>query len=893
MALFFALLVTCGHALLLSTGFLDVSSPMPPPPTGPFVITIDPSELGGVAANLGRALEGCGAVQGFLPPSSFLIHVSSQACLGRLAGVPVVGSPAHLPPALRAAPSLSESLAGPTPPRVLQVQVPASAQLLGLQEVVARSCGDACTVLAMERGIFTVSSVAPPMCPQRCALAAPASCGCTLPPALLSNLLEHPDVLWVEAYMQPQPLNFHGRAAMTTTDFYNNGLAMPREFGQCPALAGDACALAPLLPFSALNQFLPTLGSNASRALRRNGQRALQPATQCSAACLTPACGQGFGTCSGGSPMEMERLGLNGVGQLVQVVDSGLDVGSPFFIDPAVQVTPRRNAWNGFAAVASTHRKVEDYWGYADGLESSSDPASTPISLAGLVGHGTHCAGSINGAAVFTGTTPPEDALLGLLSGTAPGARLAVADVGCDTPAGCSLPPGSTSGPCIFGALCIPPYDQLFGSAYNQEARISSNSWGGLTNGGYTTQSASIDAYVHAHPEFLPVFAAANDGFSTGSISISTQAVSKNVLTVGATHDGLPAHLTKINDFMVEGLSYPAMYQDASPKSCNSVLSYAASVGLQCPTQPTTNAQQCFAAFTSWQGRPVPGFSSQPNELAPYGRDGNMEFPLCCGCSPLLILQGAPTQNDKLSFLGSFAGTPSTPGIYYSRFPSSFSSVGPAQDGRIKPDVTAPGVEIVSARSAGPGTRAYGTFNCGTAPASTILPPGIVFTPATAFPENFVADLVTTLEPIYVTTVGVPYSVATLPPGAAITLRVVNYDRNQDFNIVPTLLGPIFVYTQTFPVTTLSGLAVFTLNFELHAGATVAFQVGFQGLPSITVNMNTDPSAVESTQCFGTMSESSYTPYPFTSFLQSLTPPNSSLPLLLPFSPKVSDDHKF
>jgi hypothetical protein len=126
----------------------------------------------------------------------------------------------------------------------------------------------------------------------------------------------------------------------------------------------------------------------------------------------------------------------------------------------------------------------------------------------------------------------------------------------------------------------------------------------------------------------------------------------------------------------------------------------------------------------------------------------------CAVGAPLYsYCKGPPRKSDKLSFLGSFAGTPSTPGIYYSRFPSSFSSVGPAQDGRIKPDVTAPGVEIISARSAGPGTRAYGNFNCGIDPSSTILPTGLTFNPVTAFPDNFVADLVTTQEPIYVTTV--------------------------------------------------------------------------------------------------------------------------------------------
>jgi hypothetical protein len=536
----------------------------------------------------------------------------------------------------------------------------------------------------------------------------------------------------------------------------------------------------------------------------------------------------------------------------VQVVDTGLDVNSPFFIDNAVAVTPRRNAWNGFAAVASPHRKVEDYWAVADGFDGVSDLLSTPISPGGLVGHGTHCAGSVSGAAVITAASPPEDALLGLLSGTAAGARLAVVDTGCDTPAGCTTPAGSTAGPCGFGSLCIPPYDQLFGSGYGQEARITSNSWGGLSTGVYTLESASIDAYVHAHPEFLPVFAAANDGFKTGSISISSQAVSKNVLAVGATHDGLPAHLAKIRPFTVEGVPYPAMYQDASPKSCASVLNFAASEGLTCPTDPTTNAQQCYASYAAWQGRQVPGFSSSPNALEPYGRDGNMEFSLCCGCTPLLVLQGAPPIA-AAQFLSSFAGQPRTPGIYYSRFPSSFSSAGPSADGRIKPDVTAPGVEIISARSAGAAARPYGTFSCSSGQSSTVAPPGASFSPIQAAPGSFIADLVTTLEPIYVTTVVVPYSMASTTVGAFLTLEVNNYDRSQPTSSA-TFLGPAFVFSQRFPVTSQSGLATFTLNFELHAGATVAFVVRPLFLSSVTFQISSNFN-VPSTQCFGTMSE--------------------------------------
>ena len=72
-------------------------------------------------------------------------------------------------------------------------------------------------------------------------------------------------------------------------------------------------------------------------------------------------------------------------------------------------------------------------------------------------------------------------------------------------------------------------------------AYIHSASWGSNTSGEYTAECSEIDEYVWKNPEFLPVFAAGNEGEDQlGRIvksSIGSPASAKNVLAVGATQN--------------------------------------------------------------------------------------------------------------------------------------------------------------------------------------------------------------------------------------------------------------------------------------------------------------------------------------------------------------------
>jgi PKD repeat protein len=90
-----------------------------------------------------------------------------------------------------------------------------------------------------------------------------------------------------------------------------------------------------------------------------------------------------------------------------------------------------------------------------------------------------------------------------------------------------------------------PNYAELESRAYNDNARIDSNSWGANTQGSYTTDCQAYDALVRdAQPagsafpadgnqQMVIVFAAGNAG--SGAQTVGSPAAAKNVFTIGAS----------------------------------------------------------------------------------------------------------------------------------------------------------------------------------------------------------------------------------------------------------------------------------------------------------------------------------------------------------------------
>ncbi|MFZ4664108.1 MAG: S8 family serine peptidase, partial [Caldilineaceae bacterium] len=93
---------------------------------------------------------------------------------------------------------------------------------------------------------------------------------------------------------------------------------------------------------------------------------------------------------------------------------------------------------------------------------------------------------------------------------------------------------------------------ELFQPAYDQGARIHSDSWGGGDPGVYDQQCLDLDHFVWMHKDFLVVVAAGNDGVDISppgsgidAMSVTSPAVAKNCLTVGATENARPEFTTQ------------------------------------------------------------------------------------------------------------------------------------------------------------------------------------------------------------------------------------------------------------------------------------------------------------------------------------------------------------
>jgi subtilisin family serine protease len=83
--------------------------------------------------------------------------------------------------------------------------------------------------------------------------------------------------------------------------------------------------------------------------------------------------------------------------------------------------------------------------------------------------------------------------------------------------------------------LNVPPlYNVALPPAYNAGARVHSNSWTTYYMSSYTTKSLDVDEFMFDNPDFLFIAGAGNSG-NEGYNSVTSPAVSKNAITVGAS----------------------------------------------------------------------------------------------------------------------------------------------------------------------------------------------------------------------------------------------------------------------------------------------------------------------------------------------------------------------
>jgi hypothetical protein len=226
---------------------------------------------------------------------------------------------------------------------------------------------------------------------------------------------------------------------------------------------------------------------------------------------------------SGGMTTPVFANGIYGEGQVIGVLDTGIDPDMCYFRDPALGLPPT-NACNGGTAVDLAQRKVIA----VDFLAQNECNGNVGANEWDNQDHGTHVAGTAAG-----------DNFGSLLlhdpgDGMAPGAKLVIQDGGY-APDDCADLPG----------IGCPVVDlkPIFQQAYDQGARIHTNSWGDQENNPiqnkYTVGCEDVDQFMWEHPDMLLVFAAGNSGSSPGSVS--SPSVAKSALSVGASQRGASA----------------------------------------------------------------------------------------------------------------------------------------------------------------------------------------------------------------------------------------------------------------------------------------------------------------------------------------------------------------
>jgi len=177
--------------------------------------------------------------------------------------------------------------------------------------------------------------------------------------------------------------------------------------------------------------------------------------------------------------------------------------------------------------------------------------------------------------------------------------------------------------------------NQLFQQAYNAGARIHSNSWGSDAKGDYTLDSANADTFVWNHRDMLITFSAGNDGVDANSDGV-----------VDNDSTGSPATAKNV-------VTVGASENQRSSYACDTSLTYQ-----------SHDAYQPGQTCSSMGGQ---------NILGTYGVRWPADYP----ANPL---KDDPTAGNSEQM-------------------ASFSSRGPTDDGRIKPDVVAPGTWILSTYS--------------------------------------------------------------------------------------------------------------------------------------------------------------------------------------------------
>jgi hypothetical protein len=252
-------------------------------------------------------------------------------------------------------------------------------------------------------------------------------------------------------------------------------------------------------------------------------------------------------TLQSGSPIGPTTLhdhGLRGEGQMVAILDTGVDYNNCYFAE-LDNSPPPFNTGTPAGGLQSTNvdlsrRKIVAYnFLFSCAQYPGRAGCDTPGNLASLdnQGHGTHSAGAAVGDRAPLLAHDYGDSV-------APAAKLIVQDGGYVGGDLCTQFPG---------VGCPAKLTPIFEQAYKQGARIHSNSWGDRQGrlsapptANYPQTAHDVDAFVYDHPDMLVIFNTGNLGSNTVTppSSVSAPGSAKNTLQIGGTR----AASTSMND---------------------------------------------------------------------------------------------------------------------------------------------------------------------------------------------------------------------------------------------------------------------------------------------------------------------------------------------------------
>eukprot|EP00817_Percolomonadidae_sp_ATCC50343_P003534 CAMPEP_0117423176 /NCGR_PEP_ID=MMETSP0758-20121206/3855_1 /TAXON_ID=63605 /ORGANISM="Percolomonas cosmopolitus, Strain AE-1 (ATCC 50343)" /LENGTH=767 /DNA_ID=CAMNT_0005206213 /DNA_START=270 /DNA_END=2573 /DNA_ORIENTATION=+ len=342
---------------------------------------------------------------------------------------------------------------------------------------------------------------------------------------------------------------------------------------------------------------------------------------------------------------------------IVAVGDSGLDVHNCFFYDSSNPVP----FCNSDENPSSNHRKISGYNTFMDGEDDAH-------------GHGTHVVGSIVGQFVDSSSSFSE------FNGMSQLGKIAFFDIGCSQTGGCRCDSDPTcpcsqmnNGTCPANTGLFMPVDLnagYFPWTYKQGARIHSNSIGDKIGKGYDITSVEIDTFQYEHDDFLVTWSAGNSGRNVGFSTLTGgMKMVKNSLVVGASvapQESFEFGMQSYNNYTQAAKSLGASLYKQYKCGCSTCDPEACQLA-----EMLADESSCCHLYQDCSRDII----IPPNPFSKAVKS----------CCKQCALQWMKDAQDYFSF-GDIA---------------DFSSIGPTLDGRIKPDIVAPGLYIYSAKSHG------------------------------------------------------------------------------------------------------------------------------------------------------------------------------------------------